>query len=57
VRHLDGCFLGVMGLSLCHLVDVLQRFGETPTIGYAALEAAHEGYACPLLPWLNLNYR
>jgi hypothetical protein len=46
-----------MGLSLCHLVDVLQRFGETPTIGYAALEAAHEGYACPLLPWLNLNYR
>jgi septum formation protein len=55
VSHLDGCFLGVMGLSLCHLVDVLQRFGTTSAIEFATLEAAHEGYACPLLPRLDLT--
>lgn len=50
VARLDGCFLGVMGLSLCHLVDVLQRLDPAYTVDWQPIAAAHEGFACPLLP-------
>ncbi len=55
VIGLEGCYLGVMGLSLCHLVDVLQRMDVPLPVVLEPLEEAHDGFACPLLTQLRLN--
>jgi septum formation protein len=55
VSRLDGCFLGVMGLSLCHLLDVLHRIGAPGAIDPLILSKLHEGYYCPLLAKLSAD--
>ncbi len=48
VEGLTGCYLGVMGLSICHLLQLLQRMGLPFQTEIKALQAAHQGYICPL---------
>lgn len=48
VAALDGCFLGVMGLSICQLHELLPLLGVTPRTDLGALAAAHKGFPCPL---------
>jgi len=48
VARLDGCYLGVMGLSLCELIGLLQRLDVPTRADRAALAAAHRGYPCPI---------
>lgn len=49
VRKLDGCYLGVMGLSLCQTVQLLRQLGEPVHADMQAIHAAHTDYPCPLL--------
>ena len=49
VRELSGCYLGVVGLSVCHLLQLFSVRGLQPKIDLAALHLAHNGYRCPLL--------
>ena len=57
VAQLEGCFTGVMGLSLCHLITILQQLGLPVRARATAVTAAHQHYPCPLLnditPWLH----
>lgn len=48
VVRLDGCFLAVVGLSLCGLVPVLHDLGATCHADLAAIAAAHQGVPCAL---------
>ncbi len=49
VAALDGCYLNVVGLSLCGLIAALAEFGVPCRARRAELRAAHDGYLCPLL--------
>lgn len=49
VSNFDGCYLGIMGLSVCHFVELLKGLGIPPRVDTAALLNAHRGYNCPLL--------
>ncbi len=49
VSRLDGCYLGVMGISICHLLQLLTRLQIPLQADLRALEMAHHHYACPLL--------
>ncbi len=49
VKELTGCFTGVMGLSLCHLLQRLHQFGVPMRAELAALREAHQQFPCPLL--------
>ncbi len=44
VAQLQGCYLGVVGLSLCHLLQLLQLWGITAD--KTAVLQAHQGYPC-----------
>lgn len=49
VTTLDGCYLGVMGLSVCQLLQLLHQL-DVPTLAdLRSLAEAHEHYPCPLL--------
>ena len=48
VETLDGCFLGVMGLSICHLLQLLRQIDLPLRAELAALNAAHQGHNCSL---------
>ncbi|MFN2137790.1 MAG: Maf family protein [Candidatus Promineifilaceae bacterium] len=48
VEKLEGCFLGVMGMAVCQLQQMLPLLGLQPRTDFAALEAAHMGFYCPL---------
>lgn len=48
VARLDGCYLGVMGLSLCELILLLRRLDVPTRADLTALAAAHRGYPCPI---------
>jgi MAF protein len=50
VRALEGCYLGVMGLSVCQLILALRDLGVQVNGDGTGLAAAHDGFACPLLP-------
>lgn len=47
VAQLNGCYLGVMGLSICHLAQLLQQVEIEINIDNAQLHEAHDGYPCP----------
>ncbi len=49
VAALDGCYLTVVGLSLCGLIAALAAFGVPCHAARESLLAAHDGYPCPLL--------
>ena len=49
VLSLEGCYLSVVGLSICHLAALLQQLAVPPHVDTAALLQAHRGYNCPLL--------
>ncbi len=49
VARLDGCFTGVMGLSVCHLIQALQAWGIPVRAQETAVTQAHRHYPCPLL--------
>lgn len=53
VDHIDGCYLGVMGLSLCHLLSLLDELGVPRLVDVTAVSQAHQGYPCPILPTDN----
>lgn len=49
VAALDGCYLAVLGLSLCELIATLGTFGVPCRAARAELLSAHRGYPCRLL--------
>lgn len=55
VAALEGCFLGVMGISICHLLHLLAAWELPLRANPTALHAAHASFTtCPLLqtvPW------
>ena len=48
VEQLNGCYLGVMGLSICHLLQLLRQIDLPFQAELAPLETAHQRYGCPL---------
>ncbi len=48
VERLHGCYASVMGMPLCHLTRLLERFGSRPSIDLAAKCQAHLEYDCPV---------
>jgi hypothetical protein len=48
VEALHGCYLGVMGLSVCHLLALLENWELPFRADLGQLERAHQGYPCPL---------
>lgn len=48
VAHLIGCFTGVMGLSVCHLLQLLPQLGLPLLADLTAVLQAHQQYPCPL---------
>ncbi len=48
VAQLEGCFLGVMGLSICHLLQLLSQMNVPMIANMTLLNAAHQYYHCPL---------
>ncbi len=57
VAALDGCYLTVVGLSLCGLIALLREFGVPCRASRAALLAAHDGFPCPLLEAIQEDCR
>jgi MAF protein len=53
VARLDGCYLAVMGFSLCDLINRLAEIEIEIAFDRAALVKAHQGYACPVLEHLG----
>ncbi len=49
VSHLQGCYLGVMGISICHLLQMLTQRNISPPTNLTALRHAHPNMTCPLL--------
>jgi septum formation protein len=49
VTLLDGCYLGVMGLSVCQLLQLLGQLDVPLMADLDALAEAHDHYPCPLL--------
>lgn len=53
--RLDGCFTGVMGLSICQILKAWREWGLPLRTDMDAVRAAHQGYPCPLLDTLAVN--
>ncbi len=49
VARLDGCFTGVMGLSVCHLLHLFSQLDLTMRADLTAVTTAHQHYPCLLL--------
>jgi septum formation protein len=49
VATLSGCYLAVVGLSLCELSKALEGFGIPRPADLTAVSAAHAGFPCPIL--------
>ncbi len=48
VESLNGCYLGVMGLSICHLLLIFEQFTLPFKANLKILQTAHHGFKCPL---------
>jgi len=55
VEQLSGCFLGVMGLSICHLLQLLSLLDVPMAADLNSLSTAHQQYQCPLLAKIALK--
>ena len=53
VAELQGCFGGVMGLSICHLLQILAQFELPRKASLMAVGAMHARYFCPLYSTLS----
>jgi len=53
VASLEGCFTGVMGLSVCHLIQGLSHFDLPLAADWPGLKLAHRRYYCPLFEQLS----
>ena len=53
VIELEGCYLGVMGLSICHLILALGQLHIPTSAPLDRLLALHHQYHCPLYEQLN----
>jgi MAF protein len=53
VKRLDGCFTGVMGLSVCHLIQMLCSLDIATAADMKAIFRAHQRYRCPIYEELN----
>ncbi|MCP5100655.1 MAG: septum formation protein Maf [Chloroflexi bacterium] len=54
VAHLDGCFMGVMGLSICHLIQMITSCGIELRVSLTAVSQAHNQYHnCSIFPQLQ----
>ncbi len=49
VAQLTGCYTGVMGLSLCQLIQMLRAWDVPVAAPETAVAQAHQQYPCPLL--------
>ncbi len=49
VSELAGCYTGVMGLSLCQLIQVLRTWDVPIVARETAVAQAHQQYPCPIL--------
>ncbi|MCP4423571.1 MAG: septum formation protein Maf [Chloroflexi bacterium] len=47
--HLDGCFTGVMGLSVCHLLQLFHQLDAPMKADLTAVLRAHQQYPCATL--------
>ena len=54
VASLNGCYLTVMGLSLCKLITMVQTCSTPVTVSSHLLQKLHQGHPCPILDTLNL---
>lgn len=48
VEAMQGCYAGVMGLPLCHLVRALRRFDVYPSADVPAACQSFLNYSCPV---------
>lgn len=48
VAKLDGCFTGVMGLSICQLIEAFDEWQLPRPKELTAVLKAHQNYPCPL---------
>lgn len=53
VAHLEGCYLCVVGLSVCHLVQTLCSLGVSFAGVETAVFQAHQGFPCSLFTVLS----
>ena len=53
VARLDGCYLSVMGLSICQLLQEMQALGIEIKADLTAVAEVHRGYPCPILSRLS----
>ncbi len=54
VAKLSGCFLGVMGLSICHLIQLMAQVGLERRGELTAVLSAHQQYqVCPIFPQIS----
>jgi MAF protein len=49
VSQFEGCYLGIVGLSICHLIELMHHVGVSPRVDLPALLRAHQGAGCPIL--------
>lgn len=49
MAQLDGCYLGVMGLSVCQLLPLLSEIPVSAEPDLTAIYDAHRGCPCPIL--------
>ena len=55
VSRLDGCFTGVMGLSVCQLIQAFRQWQLPHQVDLTAVSHAHANYPCPLLSTLTTS--
>lgn len=48
VAVMEGCYTGVMGLSVCRLIQLLAEFGLPVLAQETAVFNSHDGYFCPV---------
>lgn len=53
VAVMEGCYTGVMGLSICRLIQVLADFGLPVLAEKTAVFHSHDGYFCPVFEGLR----
>ncbi len=48
VEKIEGCFTGVMGLSICRLIQLLSELGLPVLAEKTAVFESHKGHHCPI---------